>query len=91
MLTKHQRFHLEAVIADTVRHSSTNVSAGMVDKLAGAKEVKPKDWDKYLEHVRKAAQAMLNSGIFPAKLECASDIHDYLEYDTPFSSGVING
>ena len=91
MLTEHQRFHLEAVIADTVRHSSTSVSPAMVHELAANKEVKNKDWEKYLEHVRKEAQAILDSGIFPPGLECPSDIHDYLEYDTPFNSGAIHG
>ena len=91
MLTNHQRFHLEAVIADTVRHSSTSVSVDMADKLVEAKEVEKKHWDRYLEYVSKAAQTMLDSDTFPAGLECASDIHDNLEYDTPFNSGAIHG
>ena len=89
MLTKHQRFHLKAVIADTVRHGGTSVSASMADKLAGAKKVDPKEWESYLEYVSKETQAMLDSGKFPADLECASDVHDYLEYDTPFNSEKV--
>lgn len=91
MLTKHQRFHLEAVIADTMRHSSTSVSVSVADKLAYAKEVDPREWETYLEHVSQRAQAILDSGKFPASLESASDIHDYLELDTPFNSETIDG
>ena len=91
MLTKHQRFHLEAVVADAARHNSASVSAAVADKLAHVKKVAPRDWNRYLAHVSKAAQEMLDSGKFPAGLECASDIHDYLELDTPFNRELRYG
>lgn len=75
-LTKHQEFHLDAVIAEV--DSNLLESTSIQEKLAVSKGVLKESYNTYLDKVKSDAQAILDSGIFPL-LEHPSDIHDFLE------------
>jgi len=54
------------------------LTRGEKDRLADAKKVSRVDYDTYLTDVETDVQAIIDSGVFPERLE-PSDIHDHFE------------
>jgi hypothetical protein len=79
MLSSHQLFHLNAVLAEA--QETRNLSTEKKSKWMDCKQVKDGEYDKYLDAVVKDVNEIIKSDIFP-NLECASAIHDYLEKET---------
>lgn len=75
-LTKHEKFHLNAILTDMDKNKIQSVS--VKEKLAKSKGVLAGDYIAYVDNIKVEAQKILDSGIFPKDLE-PSDIHDYLE------------
>ena len=75
-LTKHEKFHLDHVVAET--EDNKNQSVITKGKLADAKGQPLLTYNSYLDTVKADAQKILDSGKFPAGL-LPCHIHDYLE------------
>lgn len=75
-LTKHEKFHLDAMLVEIDDNKLQSVETK--EKLSSAKNVAVEDYTTYLDGVKVEVQKILDSGVFPAGLE-PSEIHDYLE------------
>lgn len=76
-LTDHQRYHLDAVIADS--QASRLKSMGEKKKEANAKGIPDAKFSDYLDLTEADAEDIITSDVFPVKLVHPSDIHDSLE------------
>jgi hypothetical protein len=79
MITEHQLFHLNAVLAEA--NETKNLKSEDKDKWMKNKKVKEGKEDEYLDKIIKDVEKIKKDEVFP-ELECASAIHDYLEKDT---------